>query len=260
MYRCHDKTVLITGASAGIGLASAAAFAAAGANLVLCARRLDQLERLRDQLVAGHDVRVSVFALDVSDAQAVADVLSAVLAEQTIDILVNNAGLALGVDRLDEAQVTDWDQMIDVNIKGLLYVTRQVLQQMRQRSSGHVINVGSISSRQVYSGGAVYCATKFAVRAITDGLKMDVHGTPIRTTLINPGLVETEFSMTRFSGDQAQAKAVYAGMTPLTAADIADAIVYAATRPLHVDVREITLLPTAQTAAHLCDRNEDLHS
>jgi NADP-dependent 3-hydroxy acid dehydrogenase YdfG len=257
MYQCQNKIALITGASAGIGFASAAAFAAAGANLVLCARRLDPLERLRDQLVADHGVRVSVFALDVSDAQGVAQVLSTLLAEHTIDILVNNAGLALGVDRLDEAQVADWDQMIDVNIKGLLYVTRQVLQQMRQRSSGHVINVGSISSRQVYSGGAVYCATKFAVRAITEGLKMDVHGTPIRTTLINPGLVETEFSMTRFSGNQTQAAAVYAGMTPLRAADIADAILYAATRPLHVDVREITLLPTAQTAAHLCHRDED---
>ena len=252
---CRGLKVFVTGASSGIGAACAKAFAEKGADLLLWARREERLLALKKQLEQDHGVKVLALSLDVSQHDAVKNSLENLPEEwQAIDILVNNAGFALGLATVQEGNPADWDQMIDTNIKGLLYVTRYVLQGMLARQKGHIINIGSISGHQVYSGGTAYCATKFAVRAISEGLKMDVHGTPLRVTSIDPGMVETEFSTIRFAGDEARAKECYKDMTPLLAEDIADAVVYCATRPPHVDIREIKILPTDQTAAHLCHR------
>jgi 3-hydroxy acid dehydrogenase / malonic semialdehyde reductase len=253
--KCTNWTVLVTGASSGIGWATAEQFAQAGAKLLLCARRANKLQALADHLKVQYSTESHCLVLDIQDRVSVEKALSGLPeAWQSIDVLVNNAGLALGFEKLDEGRVDQWEQMIDTNIKGVLYVTRYVLGQMRQRNQGHIINIGSVSGYQVYSGGVVYCATKSALRAISDGIKMDVHGTPIRTTTINPGMLESEFSVTRFSGDVAKAEKVYENTTALQPEDIADAVVYAATRPAHVDVREMLIMPTDQTAAHLCYR------
>ncbi len=248
------KTVLITGASSGIGRACAEEFAKQGARLLLCARREDKLKALCDELKQ-YQVDIHYFLLDVRDRQAVDQSLSSLPKEWgDVDLLLNNAGLAVGLEKIHQGVVDDWERMIDTNVKGLLYVSRVVVGSMIKRNQGHIINIGSISAHQVYSGGVVYCATKFAVKAISEGLKMDVHGTPIRVTSIDPGMVSTEFSSTRFKGDQAKADTVYSGMTPLTGKDIAEAVVFCATRPAHVDVREMIIMPTDQTASHLCHR------
>jgi 3-hydroxy acid dehydrogenase/malonic semialdehyde reductase len=248
-------TVLITGASAGIGEACAHAFAAAGARLVLAARRADRLESLARTLRERHGSDVHRLALDVRDAGVVAHVLSSLPAEwSAIDVLVNNAGLGRGLDPLHEGDAREWDEMIDTNVKGLLYVTRAVLPGMLERGRGHVINLGSIAGHEVYPGGAVYCASKHAVRALTQGLRMDLLGTPIRVSSVDPGMVETEFSVVRFRGDVERARNVYRGMQPLTAADVADAVLWCATRPPHVNIDEIVLKPTAQASALLVHR------
>ncbi len=252
---CQGLSVFITGASSGIGRACAELFARHGARLLLCARRKDRLDEIADELSQTYQAEVYPLQLDVSNHDEVVARLEKLPKEwQDIDVLVNNAGLALALDTLQEGNPDDWNAMIDINVKGLLYVTQQVVANMIKRNKGHVINIGSISGYEVYSGGTVYCATKFAVRAISDGLKMDVHGTPIRVTLINPGMVQTEFSEVRFNGDQNRADQVYHGLNPLTPMDVADAIVYCATRPPHVDVREMDIFPTDQTAAHLFHR------
>jgi 3-hydroxy acid dehydrogenase / malonic semialdehyde reductase len=249
-------TVLITGASSGIGEACARAFAPLGFRLLLAARRLDRLESLADRLRAEHGSDVHLLALDVQSVGVVSHVLGDLPAGWTeIDVLVNNAGLSLGLDPLAEGDHRDWDQMIDTNVKGLLYVTRAVLPGMLQRGRGHVINMGSIAGSEIYPKGNVYCGTKAAVDAISRGLRMDLCGTPIRVTTVQPGMVETEFSAVRFHGDTARAEKVYEGVTPLTAADVADAVVYAATRPPHVNIDEIKLKPVAQASAMLVARS-----
>lgn len=246
-FACNDRCVLITGASAGIGEACARAFAAQGARLILCARRLDRLQALASELEQAHQSDVLPLVLDVSDAKAVKAAIDNLPEHwQAIDILINNAGLARGMERIQEAETADWDAMIDTNIKGLLYLSRYVTAGMVARNSGHVVNIGSISGRNVYSGGAVYCATKHAVKAISQALKMDLQGTAIRVSEVDPGAVETEFSMVRFDGDAARAKKVYANMRPLHGEDIADAVLYCVTRPAHVTVQEITVMPTDQ--------------
>ncbi|MCB1827759.1 MAG: SDR family NAD(P)-dependent oxidoreductase [Coxiellaceae bacterium] len=253
--KCTDWRVLVTGASSGIGRATAELFAKEGAKLLLMARSEDKLAALSKEFNERYGVEVHYVSVDVQQRSAVEAALTGLPeAWQAIDVLVNNAGLALGLEKLHEGNVDQWEQMIDTNVKGVLYISRHVVGKMLARNKGHIINIGSVSAHQVYSGGVVYCATKFALRAITDGIKMDVHGTPIRTTSIDPGMVETQFSVTRFSGDQAKADSVYQGLTPLRPEDIADAVVYAATRPAHVDVREMLIMPTAQTAAHLTHR------
>lgn len=250
-----NKRILVTGASSGIGRACAEQFASLGAKLLLCSRRIDVLNQLAQTLRDEYDVEILTVELDIQNAEVVQRVLSDLPIEwHDIDVLVNNAGLALALDPIYKGDIKQWDQMIDTNVKGLLYVTRYVVGKMVARNSGHVINIGSISSHQVYPGGTVYCATKFAEQAITEGTKMDVHGTTIRVTSVDPGMVDTNFSATRFSGDTEKAQSVYKGMTPLQAADVADAVVYAATRPAHVNVREIKIYPTDQTATHLCHR------
>ena len=252
MLPLHDQTVFITGASSGIGAACARAFARAGARLLLCARRRDRLDGLADELV---DVATHPFALDVTDADAVAEALGALPDDwKAVDVLVNNAGKALGLEKVYEMDRADLEGMIDTNVKGLLYVTQAVVPGMVARGRGHVINIGSTAGHEVYPGGAVYCATKHAVGAITQGLKKDLHGTPVRVSTVDPGMVETEFSVVRFHGDEARAADVYADVAPLTGADVADAVVYCATRPPHVNVSEVILMPVAQSSATMVHR------
>lgn len=244
-----NQTVLITGASSGIGAACARQLAAMGARLILAARRLEPLQALATKLQQQHGTEALTVALDVRQPEAVSEVINGLPeAWQAIDILINNAGLSRGLDKQYEAPLDDWETMIDTNVKGLLYVTRAVVPGMVARGRGHVVNVGSIAGRQTYPGGSVYCATKAAVRSLSEGLKLDLLGTPVRVTNIDPGLVETEFSLVRFGGDADRAKGVYQGMTPLTGDDVADVIVFAVTRPAHVNVSDVLLLPTDQSS------------
>ena len=242
MTALSEATVLITGASSGIGAATAEAFAAAGARLVLCARRVERVEELAERL----DAPTEVFALDVRDRDAVN---AALAGRDDIDVLVNNAGLASGFEPLHTGDPDHWDRMIDTNVTGLLNVTRAVVPGMVGRGRGHVINLGSIAGRETYPNGAVYCASKAAVDRITAGLRMDILGSGVRVSTVDPGLVETEFSVVRFDGDADRAASVYEGMTPLSAADVADTIVWIAGRPDHVQVAEVLLLPTEQASA-----------
>lgn len=242
----QGSCVLITGASSGIGRACAEAFAAQGTRLVLTARRRDRL----DKLAAGLDVPTLPVELDVRDRVAVEQVVRTLPDEwAAVDVLVNNAGLAAGLDPVQDGDPDDWDRMIDTNVKGLLYVTRAVLPGMISRGWGHVINIGSIAGHETYPNGAVYCATKAAVDRITAGLRLDVVGTGIKVSTIDPGLVETEFSTVRFHGDEERASRVYAGVTPLTGADIAETVVWVASRPAHVQVAEVIVLAAAQASA-----------
>jgi len=244
------KTVLITGASAGIGAACARAFAREGARLVLAARRTERLVALAEELRAAHGTECHLIALDVRDGDAVGSALGGLPAEWAeVDVLVNNAGLGRGMEKLQEGTPADWDEMIDTNVKGLLYTTRALIPGMVERGRGHVVNLGSVAGHEVYPGGVVYCATKHAVDAITRGLRMDLLGTGVRVSTVDPGMVETEFSVNRFRGDEERARRVYANMTPLTPDDIADAVVWCATRPPHVNIDEIILKPTDQASA-----------
>ncbi len=250
-----DQTVLITGASAGIGSACAEAFAAEGARLVLTARRAARLRRVADALRERHGADVLPLVFDVREVAAVDDALGGLpQAWAGVDVLVNNAGLSRGLDPAYENTPEQIDQMVDTNVKGLLWVTRAVVPGMLRRGRGHVVNVGSTAGHEVYPGGTVYAATKHAVGAITRGLKMDLHGTPIRVSTVDPGLTETDFSLVRFDGDRARADAVYATTTPLTPEDVADAAVWVATRPAHVNVAEVVLTPTAQSSATMIAR------
>jgi len=247
MNRLIGKRVLITGASSGIGEACARAFAVQGANLVLAARRQERVDELAKSLTRAHGVDARAYRLDVTDRSAVSAFVNELESEDLLpDILVNNAGKAVGLDKLHEGLIEDWEEMIDTNIKGLLYMSRAILPYMVARDSGHVINIGSIAGRWVYPKGAVYNGTKAAVDAISLGMNMDLLGTKVRVSNVEPGLVETEFSQVRFHGDGNRAKAVYADTTPLTGDDIADAVVFVANAPEHVDVFDIVLMPTVQ--------------
>lgn len=250
-----NKTVFITGASSGIGAACAKQFAEAGAKLLLCARQLDKLDTLASQLRKDHGVDVHTFTLDVRQRTNVAETLNALPAKwKNIDILINNAGLAAGLDFLQEGNIQDWEDMIDTNVKGLLYVTRAVLPQMIEKNTGHIINIGSIAGHQTYPKGAVYCATKQAVNTLSNGLRMDLFGTKIRVSTVDPGAVETNFSLVRFKGDETRAAAVYEGTTPLKPDDVADAVFYCASRSPHINISEIIIMPTAQAAATMTFR------
>lgn len=245
----EPKTILITGASSGIGLACAEHLGAEGARLILAARRQDRLQSLAADLQHRYGQEIYCLPLDVRQAQAVAQGLASLPAAwQAIDVLINNAGLSRGLDRQYEAPQADWEEMVDTNIKGLIYLTQAVVPGMVARGRGHVVNVGSIAGRQTYPGGSLYCATKAAVKVLSEGLKIDLLGTPVRVTNIEPGLVETEFSQVRFHGDRDRAAAVYQGTTPLTAADVAEVIGFAISRPAHVNLSEILLMPTDQAS------------
>ncbi len=258
MVSVKDRVVLITGASSGIGLACAKIFAQEKASLVLAARRWERLQTLAEELQKTFNSNVHVVAMDVSDRAQVESTLSSLPEPwNEIDILINNAGLSRGLDKLYEGKFQDWEEMIDTNVKGLLYVTRYLVPGMVSRGRGHVINIGSIAGHQTYPGGNVYCATKAAVRALSEGLKLDLLGTPIRVSSVDPGLVETEFSQVRFRGDNQKAEKVYQGMTPLTPEDIAEIVLFCASRPPHVNLSEILVLPTAQSSATLVDRQKN---
>jgi len=250
-----NKIVLITGASAGIGRSSARAFAREGARIMIAARRAARLTELADELKRDFHAPTYPFALDVRDAKAVESAIAGLPREwEAVDILVNNAGLSRGLDKLHEGKLGDWEEMIDTNIKGLLYVSRAVIRGMVERGSGHIVNIGSIAGLEVYPGGNVYCATKSAVRALSQAMRVDLMGTPLRVSNIDPGMVETEFSVVRFHGDQERAGKVYQGLKPLSPDDVAEAIVFCASRPPHVNVSEVIVMPTAQATAMLAHR------
>ena len=240
--------VCITGASSGFGRASALKFAAAGYQVILCARRKERLDALSEQLEKSFSIPTYVMPVDVRDAAAVKIAFEQLPDHwKQIDVLINNAGLAAGRDAFQDANPDDWEAMIDTNLKGLLYVTKAVVPTMMQQRSGHIINVSSLAGREVYPQGNVYCASKHAVTALSKGLRMDLLPYRIKVTNISPGLAETEFSLVRFKGDADKASQVYAGYEPLHPEDIADVIFFAATRPPHMNLEEITLLPTAQS-------------
>ena len=257
MYSLRDKVVLVTGASSGIGAACARAFAAQGAKVLVAARRLDRVQALATELQKEHGVAARAVQLDVRDQGAVEKAMASLPPEwEAIEVLVNNAGLSRGLDKLHEGNLQDWEEMIDTNVKGLLYVSRAVIPGMVKRGVGHIINLGSIAGVEAYPGGNVYCATKAAVRLLSMGLRMDLLGTPLRVTNIAPGMVESEFSAVRYRGDQAQADKTYEGFTPLAPDDIADAIVYAATRPPHVNIVEMLITSQAQVSTMVSYRGK----
>ncbi len=249
-----NKIVLITGATSGIGLACARKFAENGDKLILTGRNEQVLANLRQELTEkGTEVLTLVF--DVRDREKVKQCMDSLPAEwQDIDVLVNNAGLALGLEPEYEGDFNDWDTMIDTNIKGLLTLTRLIVPKMVERNSGHIINIGSVAGDAAYAGGNVYCATKAAVKALSDGLRIDVAPTAVRVTNLKPGLVETNFSNTRFHGDNNRAANVYKGIKPLTGDDIADVAVYAANAPAHVQIAEVLILATHQASGSVIVR------
>ena len=249
------RIVCITGASAGIGAACAHAFARAGARLLLAARRQDRLRDLAAALQKEGSPAVHTITLDVRDATQVSAALGALPeAWRAIDVLINNAGLSRGLDKLQEGKPEDWDEMIDTNVKGLLYVTRAVVPGMIERGRGHIVNLGSTAGHMTYPKGAVYCATKAAEKSISEGLRQDVLGTPVRVTSIDPGMVQTDFSKVRFRGDEERAAKVYQGVTPLQPEDIADAILWAVTRPAHVNISEMLITSIDQANSLLFNR------
>jgi serine 3-dehydrogenase len=258
MNRIEGKLVLITGASAGIGEACARALAASGAELILLARREERLRELKSELEHEYGATIRTSAIDLRDRDAVLAFAKSLDDEDAApDVLINNAGLSRGLDPVQEGDFQDWDEMIDTNIKGLLNITRAILPLMVRRDSGHLINLGSIAGRMVYPNGNVYNATKFAVRALSEAMNVDLAGTRIRVSSIDPGAVETEFSLVRFHGDEARANAVYQGFQPLTPADIADAISYVLNVPDHVNIQELVIMPTAQRNPYLIRRDLD---
>jgi len=249
------RIALITGATSGIGEATAKLLSANGFDLILTGRREERLQSLKDDL--GKNAAVLTLNFDVRDKEDVKEKLASLPAEwKAIDVLVNNAGNAHGLDPIQRGSLDDWDAMIDINVKGLLYVSREIIPLMIDRKAGHIINIGSIAGKEVYPNGNVYCASKFAVDALTKGMRMDLNSHSIKVTSINPGLVETEFSLVRFKGDAPKASQVYKGLKPLKAEDIADVILYTLNAPPHVVLADITVLPAAQASAAIVRRTE----
>ncbi len=245
--KLKEKIVFISGASSGIGEATAKAFAQQGSNLILCARRKEKLDKLATELKEKYKIDIYTFKLDIRDKKAVEKSINELPEKwRTIDVLVNNAGLSRGLDKLHEGLIQDWEEMIDTNVKGLLYLTRIIVPIMVENNKGHVINIGSTAGIHTYPKGNVYCATKAAVQFISNGLRQDVVDKAIRVTNIQPGMAETEFSNVRFHGDNKKADNVYKGIKPLLAEDIADIIVYTASVPDHVQICEVTVTPTNQ--------------
>jgi len=247
------KTALITGATSGIGRATAEILAKNEYRLIICGRRQERLLKLEAELSNSTDVHTLNF--DVREKDAVFEAISSLPDNwRSIDILLNNAGNAHGFDPIHEGNLDDWDAMIDINVKGLLYVTKAVVQGMVERKSGHIINIGSIAGKEVYPNGNIYCASKFAVDAANNGMRLDLNKYGIKVSQVCPGLVETEFSMVRFKGDQDKSEKVYQGIDALTAEDIADLIYFIISRPQHVNISDVTVLPTAQASATMVNR------
>lgn len=250
-----NEIVFITGASSGIGAACARKFASQGANLILNARNMPKLVELKNELTEKFGVRVHLLPFDVRDRNVVSNAIQSLPDEwAAIDVLINNAGLVIGTDKEHEGNLNEWDIVIDTNIKGLLTVTRLVVPLMLERGKGHVINIGSIAGEAAYPGGSVYCATKAAVRILSDGLRIDLVDTPLRVTNIKPGMVETNFSVIRYRGDKAAADNFYKGIHPLTGDDVAESVYFAAAAPPHVQIAEILVMPTNQATGTISFR------
>lgn len=250
------KTIFITGATSGIGEGCARKFAAMGSNLILNGRNTEKLESLKKELTA-QGVEMLTLPFDVRDRKAMQEAVDSLQGQwKHVDVLINNAGLVIGMDKEHEGSLDEWDIVIDTNIKALLAMTRLIVPGMVERGCGHVINIGSIAGDAAYAGGSVYCATKAAVKALSDGLRIDLVDTPVRVTNIKPGMVETNFSVIRFRGDQDKADAVYKGIRPLTGDDIADVVYYAASAPAHVQIAEVLVMPTYQATGTVCHRQE----
>ncbi|MEO1010657.1 MAG: SDR family NAD(P)-dependent oxidoreductase [Bacteroidota bacterium] len=247
-------TVLITGATSGIGRSTAELFAQNDFALILCGRRQNRLEELREKL--GHSTRVHTLSFDVREKDAVFRAIGSLPENfSQIDILINNAGNAHGFSPIHQGDLEDWEAMVDINVKGLLYVSKVVLPKMVARKRGHIINIGSIAGKEVYPQGSVYCASKYAVDAINQGMRIDLNAHNIRVSAVNPGAVETEFSSVRFKGDKERADKVYQGYQPLTPEDIADIILFVVTRPYHVNLADLLVLPTAQASTSVWNKN-----
>lgn len=248
------KIAFITGATSGIGLASAHLLAKNGFNLIVCGRRKERLDSLKDEL--GKLCDITTLSFDIRQRQEVEEAINSLDAHwQEIDVLINNAGNAHGLSPIQNGDIDDWDAMIDINVKGLLYVSKAIIPGMIDRKSGHIVNIGSIAGKEVYANGNVYCASKHAVDAINNGMRIDLNTHGIKVTAINPGLVETEFSVVRFKGDQQRADGVYKGFDPLTPQDIADTILFTITRPKHVNISDLMILPTAQATSTMVQKD-----
>jgi 3-hydroxy acid dehydrogenase/malonic semialdehyde reductase len=255
MASLQGKTVLITGAGSGIGRSTAIAFAREGARVLICGRRREPLEELRQTLTSAGAAAVHAFQLDVQNRAEVEEAIAKLPADwKDIDVLVNNAGLSRGLAKIYEDDPQNWEEMIDTNVKGLLYVTRSVVPDMVARGRGHVINLGSTAAYITYANGAVYCATKAAEKSISEGLKIDLMGTPVRVTSVDAGMVETNFSNVRFRGDEERAAKVYQNITPLQPEDVADAIVWAASRPAHVNIHTVVMTTIDQANSTVFNR------
>jgi len=257
MSELKGKSALVTGASSGFGEATARLLAKQGANLAIGARRLDRLKDLAGELESKHGTKVWTQALDVCDAKSCEQFAAGALkAFGHIDVLVNNAGLALGKDNVADALLSDWERMMDTNFTGLFRITQPILKDMLKRGAGHIVNIGSIAGIEPYEGGGAYCASKSAVWSLTQALRRELVGTDIRVTSVDPGLAETEYALVRFKGDKAKAKAVYEGLRPLTGEDVAEAVCFAVTRPLHVNVDRIVLTSLDQAGTTKFVRKE----
>lgn len=251
-----NKIVLVTGATSGIGRSTARIFAENSYDIIISGRRMERLHQLRDQLVKDYKIRVLPLAFDVRQLTEVEENLGNLPGEwKDIDIIVNNAGLAVGLGHINDGVIDDWERMIDTNLKGLLYVTRVLSPGMVERGRGHIINIGSIAGKEVYENGAVYCASKHGVDALSRGMRIDLVNHNIKVTNIAPGLVDTEFSLVRFKGDSEKAKIPYKGMKPLSGDDIADVIFYCTNLPEHVTINDVVIMPTAQASATVVNRN-----
>jgi 3-hydroxy acid dehydrogenase / malonic semialdehyde reductase len=249
------KTVFITGATSGIGEVTAILLAKEGFRLILCGRRNERLKELREKL--SKQTEVLTLCYDVRDRKEVKKIIESLPDNwKSIDILINNAGNAYGLAPIQNGDIDDWDAMIDINVKGLLYVSRAIIPGMVERKKGHIINISSIAGKEVYPNGNIYCASKYAVDAISKSMLIDLNFSNIKVTSINPGLIETEFSLVRFKGDSVKAKSVYKDMVPLSAQDIAETIFFIITRPDHVKITDLTILPTAQASATIVNRNK----
>jgi len=242
----ENKTALITGATSGIGKQVAKTLAKMNTNLILVGRDVTKLENLKNEIIKNSSVKADVFQLDVRYKDKVKTQMATILEKHTVDILINNAGLALGLDKVDEGDIEQWEDMIDTNVKGLLYMSRAVIPQMRALDTAHVINIGSVAGKISYPNGNVYCATKAAVHSLGESMNIDLYGTNVKVTTVAPGAVETNFASTRFSGDEKKSQAVYEGYTPLSAQDIADTILNVLNTPKHVNIQYLDIMPTAQ--------------
>src|SRR5690606_17659065 len=252
------KIAMITGASAGIGQACAEIFAKNGYNLILSARRYERLEKLSKRLSSDYGIVVQVMEVDVQNKEEVINSWEMLSEDwKQIDVLINNAGLSLGLEPIYNGEIDDWDRMIDTNIKGLLYVSKVVIPRMKEDESGHIINIGSIAGKEVYPNGNVYCATKHAVDALSKSMRVELLPYSVKVTVLHPGAVETEFSVVRFKGDTHRAEKVYDGFDPLLANDIADAAWYVASRPQHVNINEMLIMPTNQANSISFNKNLD---